>query len=82
MSACRERSAAGPFYRLLPASYAGKAAVLAYVTLAPAPIGERMGLDEVADGSWAVYVDDSLLGHLHERAGHIQGVDVRTKTSR
>lgn len=53
-----------------------------YVTLAPALIGEHVGLDEVADGIWAVYFYDYLLGHLNEREGHVQGVHVRTKTSR
>lgn len=53
-----------------------------YVTLAPALIGEHVGLDEVADGIWAVYFYDYLLGHLNEREGHVQGVRVRTKTSR
>ncbi len=53
-----------------------------YVTLAPALIGEHIGLDEIADGIWAVYFYDYLLGHLNEREGHVQGVHVRTKTSR
>jgi len=53
-----------------------------YVTLAPALIGEHVGLDEVADGIWAVYFYDYLLGHLNEREGHVQGVHVRMKTSR
>jgi hypothetical protein len=53
-----------------------------YVTLAPALIGEHIGLDEIADGIWAVYVYDYLPGHLNEREGHVQGVHVRTKTSR
>jgi putative transposase len=53
-----------------------------YVTLAPALIGEHIGLDEIADGIWAVYFSDYLLGHLNEREGHVQGVHVRTKTSR
>ena len=52
------------------------------VALAPALIGEHVGLDEVADGIWAVYFYDYLLGHLNEREGHVQGVHVRTKTSR
>ena len=53
-----------------------------YVTLAPALIGEHIELDEIADGVWAVYFYDYLLGHLNEREGHVQGVHVRTKTSR
>jgi transposase InsO family protein len=53
-----------------------------YVTLAPALIGEHIALDEVADGIWAVYFYQYLLGHLHEREGHIQGVHVRANTSR
>jgi hypothetical protein len=43
---------------------------------------EHIGLDEIADGIWAVYFYDYLLGHLNEREGHVQGVHVRTKTSR
>lgn len=53
-----------------------------YVTLAPALIGEHIGLDEIADGIWAVYFYDYLLGHLNEREGHVQGVHVRARTSR
>ena len=53
-----------------------------YVTRAPALIGEHVGLDEVADGSWAVYCSDYRLGQLNAREGHVQGVHVRTRTSR
>lgn len=53
-----------------------------YVTLAPALIGEHVGFEEVADGRWAVYFYDYLLGHLDERAGHITGVHLRAKPRR
>jgi transposase InsO family protein len=53
-----------------------------YVTLAPALIGEHVGLEEVADGRWAVYFYDCLLGHLDEREGHIYGVHLRAKPHR
>jgi putative transposase len=49
----------------------------AYVTLAPALIEERVGLEEVADGIWAVYFYDYLLGHLNERERRVYGVHVR-----
>lgn len=52
------------------------------VARAPALIGDHIGLDEIADGIWAVYFYDYLLGHLNEREGHVQGVHVRAKTSR
>jgi putative transposase len=53
-----------------------------YVTIAPALIGEYVGFEEVADGRWAVYFYDYLLGHLDERAGHITGVHLRAKPRR
>lgn len=53
-----------------------------YITVAPALIGEHIGLEEVADGRWAVYFYDHLLGHLDERASHIQGVHLRRKPVR
>ena len=53
-----------------------------YITIAPALIGERIGLDEIADGIWSVYFYDCLLGHLHERDGYVHGVHLRSKTSR
>jgi len=53
-----------------------------YVTIAPALIGEHVGFEEVADGRWAVYFYDYLLGHLDERAGHITGVHLRAKPRR
>lgn len=53
-----------------------------YITIAPALIGEHIGLEEVADGRWALYFYDHLLGHLNERAGHIHGVHVRRKATR
>jgi len=53
-----------------------------YVTIAPALIGEHVGFEEVADGHWAVYFYDYLLGHLDERAGHIHGVHLRAKPRR
>lgn len=49
----------------------------AYITLAPALIQERVGLEEVADGIWAVYFYDYLLGHLNERERRVHGVHVR-----
>jgi hypothetical protein len=33
-----------------------------YITIAPALIGEHVGFDEVADGRWALYFYDYLLG--------------------
>lgn len=51
----------------------------AYVTLAPALVGERVGLEEVADGIWAVYFYDMLLGHLNERERHVYGVHLRNQ---
>jgi transposase InsO family protein len=53
-----------------------------YITVAPALIGEHVGLEEVADGRWALYFYDHLLGHLDERAGHIHGVHLRRKARR
>jgi len=53
-----------------------------YITIAPALIGEHVGFDEVADGRWALYFYDYLLGHLDERAGHIHGVHLRAKPVR
>ena len=53
-----------------------------YITIAPALIGEHVGFDEVADGHWALYFYDYLLGHLDEHAGHIHGVHLRAKPVR
>ena len=53
-----------------------------YITIAPALIGERIGLEEIADGRWALYFYDHLLGHLDEREGHVHGVHVRAKAHR
>jgi len=53
-----------------------------YITIAPALIGEHVGFEEVADGRWALYFYDYLLGHLDERAGHIHGVHLRAKPVR
>ena len=53
-----------------------------YVTIAPALIGEHVGFDEIADGRWALYFYDHLLGHLNEREGHIHGVHLRGKSVR
>lgn len=53
-----------------------------YVTIAPALIGEHVGFEEVADGRWALYFYDYLLGHLEEREAHIHGVHLRAKSVR
>ena len=53
-----------------------------YITIAPALIGERIGFEEIADGRWALYFYDHLLGHLDEREGHVHGVHVRAKAHR
>lgn len=53
-----------------------------YVTLAPALMQERVGLDEVADGIWAVYFSTYLLGHLNERERRIHGAHNRTHPDR
>lgn len=53
-----------------------------YLTIAPALIGEHVGFEEVADGRWALYFYDYLLGHLDEREGHIHGVHLRAKPVR
>lgn len=53
-----------------------------YITIAPALIGEHVAFEEVADGRWAVYFYDCLLGHLTEREGHIHGVHLRAKPPR
>jgi hypothetical protein len=53
-----------------------------YITIAPALIGEHVGFEEVADGRWALYVYNYLLGHLVEREGHIYGVHLRAKPVR
>ena len=54
----------------------------AYITLAPALIEEHVGLDEVADGIWAVYFYDYLLGHLNERERRVNGVHIRPTPAR
>ena len=51
----------------------------AYITLAPALVAEQVGLEEVADGIWAVYFYDMLLGHLNERERHVYGVHLRNQ---
>lgn len=53
-----------------------------YITVAPALIGEHIGLEEIADGRWSIYFYNHLLGHLDERAGHIHGVHLRRKAIR
>jgi transposase InsO family protein len=53
-----------------------------YITIAPALIGEHVGFEEVADGRWAVYFYDYLLGHLDAREGHIYGVHLRATPRR
>ena len=53
-----------------------------YITVAPALIGEHVGLEEVADGRWALYFYNHLLGHLSEREGHVHGVHIRRKAIR
>ena len=53
-----------------------------YITIAPALIGERVGLGELADGRWALYFYDHLLGHLDERGGPVYRVHVRAKSRR
>jgi hypothetical protein len=53
-----------------------------YITIAPALIGEHVGFEEVADGRWALYFYNYLLGHLDEREGHIYGVHLRAKPVR
>ncbi len=46
------------------------------IAIAPASIGEHVGFEEIADGRWALYCNDYLLGHLNEREGHIRGVHI------
>ncbi|MDH3496861.1 MAG: integrase core domain-containing protein [Gemmatimonadota bacterium] len=53
-----------------------------FIAIAPALIGEHVGFEEVADGRWAVYFYNYLLGHLDEREGHIHGVHLRAKPVR
>jgi hypothetical protein len=53
-----------------------------YITIAPALIGEHVGFEEIADGRWALYFYDHLLGYLNEREGHIRGVHLRAKPVR
>jgi len=48
----------------------------------PARIGEHVGLEKVADGRWALYFCDYLIGHLNEREGHVHGVHLRRKAVR
>lgn len=53
-----------------------------YITICPALMGEHVGFEEVADGRWALYFYNYLLGHLDEREGHIRGVHARAKSVR
>jgi hypothetical protein len=35
--------------------------------------GERVGLDEYADGQWAVYFGEALIGRFDDEEGKIYG---------